>query len=133
MEQPLFRGFSKRTNSWHYGFGWCEIEHTAEFLKDKGMTPQAILYNDSHPIECELSSMGQFTGLKDTNDKRIFDGDIVQNLRGMKNKVYWEPEILAWNCERFKDTNSRVSYLMLYELNDVATLEVIGNVYEHSK
>jgi hypothetical protein len=82
-------------------------------------------------IDGENIHLMQYTGLKDKNSKEIYDGDIVQNLRGIKNKVYWEPEILAWNCERFRDRSNRKSYLMLYELDDVATLEVIGNIYEN--
>jgi uncharacterized phage protein (TIGR01671 family) len=84
---------------------------------------------DDH-MELDEFIVLQYTGLKDKNGQEIYEGDIVQNLRGIKNKVYWEPEISAWNCERFRDNNNRISYLMLYELADVATLEIIGNIYE---
>lgn len=69
MEQPKFRGFSTETNSWHYGHGWIK----ADYAEDK-----ALLYRDwEPPIECELRSMGQFTG-ESIGGKEIFHGDVIK-------------------------------------------------------
>jgi hypothetical protein len=78
MKQPRFRGFSKETNSWHYGHGWFEVDYTEEYKQEKGITDKALLYCDnSSPIECELASMGQFTG-ESINNKGIYHGDIIK-------------------------------------------------------
>ena len=78
MRQQLkFRGFSNETKSWHYGHGWFEIDYTDEYLKEKGINQQAMLYTEGYPVECELSSIGQYTGLNDASDEELYEGDIL--------------------------------------------------------
>ncbi|GLO66202.1 hypothetical protein [Oceanobacillus kimchii] len=78
MKQPKFRGYSTGTKSWHYGFGWYDCELTKEFLEEKGLEPQAMLYTDASPIQCELSSMGQYIGIDDVNGNEVYAGQKVK-------------------------------------------------------
>lgn len=104
MKEPKFRGYSIETNSWHYGHGWFEIDYTDEYLKEKGIDQRACLLTDSYPVECELASMGQFTGLKDNNGCEIYEGDIVQYLDGHE----WSTES-GYDCEEF-DNNGVIFF-----------------------
>lgn len=78
MRQPIYRGFNKEENMWYYGHGWFKSDYTEEYKKEKGIEDTAILHTDYSPVECELSSMGVFTGLYDRGGKEIFIGDVVK-------------------------------------------------------
>lgn len=125
MRQPKFRGFSLQTNSWHYGHGWFEIDYTDEYLKEKGINQQAMLYTDGYPIECELASMGEFTRYKE-----VYEGDIVDTIYDGKLftgvVVYDESEL------DFKATNGEENYGSNFQyLPCCDEVEVIGNIYEN--
>ena len=40
MRQPKFRGVSKETNKWIYGFGWFETDYTETYLQELEQTKQ---------------------------------------------------------------------------------------------
>ena len=72
----------------------------------------------------------QYTGLKDKNGKEIYEGDIVANLRNSKNEVCWDQEEFGW-VAKGKWPNGKDSTIMLADLNAVATIEVVGNIFEN--
>lgn len=129
IKEPKFRGFSLETNSWHYGHGWFKCDYTEKYMAEKGMNDRAILLTDSYPVECELASMGQYTGLEDKNGKEIFEGDIL----GICNEDPLFVEYIEKHgafCfvdifDKFGPTNYTAKEFS-YE-----AFEVIGNIYEN--
>lgn len=86
---------------------WCEKYHK---------------YVESNEINDVI--IEQCIGLKDINDKLIFEGDVV------KNKFFNQPFIVEWRQDRlsFVFTNEET----LYESYDITLnkWEIVGNVHE---
>ena len=73
-------------------------------------------------------SVGQFTGLKDKNGKKIFEGDIIRYQRGIDK---FELMIVVWNESTASLVLAYSKDMHYYEtlMNTKYYCEVIGNIY----
>jgi len=80
-----------------------------------------LFVNHPNNIWCEGAVFQQWTGLKDINEKEIYEGDIVEWDRNKVGEVIWERA--RWNVTNIDASGE--CYLSDYFVT------VIGNIFEN--
>ena len=128
MREILFRGKRMDDGEWVEGYlvkavgGECMIlpvttEHCggAEF---------------SEGYHCDPTTVGQYTGLKDKNGKRIFEGDICRNTRtGEIVSVKWHGTMAGYVWDKRRADSFLFDFGELFRACD--KYEVIGNIHDN--
>ena len=123
MREILFRGKSLDSGE------WVEGNYIFEDFDRVGIHQIGTI------IQCFVipETVGQFTGLLDKNDKKIFEGDIVRRFNGRGQEVM--RYAVKWNtdCCMFV-LMSEYTYLGEYDSDFTVfygeDLEVVGNIYD---
>ena len=128
----LFRGQTRRRGekvrmadrapvegNWVYG-GVFAPNQTGDFAVIYGYDPveKHSVYRDT---------VGQYTGLKDKNGKRIFEGDIV-NYNGTAHQVVFEQR---GGCAYFGIVMDDTETWMFDASVPAYIMEIIGNIYDN--
>ena len=130
MREIKFRG--KSNNEWIVG---DYITDTKEYNRTCDKTyilPYWVKLNC--PIEVDPKTLGQYTCLRDKNDKEIYEGDIVTlSYNGdCRLKIY--TRTIIFECGMFICASESGSGASLYSRVTQVTppvFEVIGNIYEN--
>ena len=138
MRDYLFKAKRKDNGEWVEGF----YLHHRESLTDKGDHYIVVALGfgfDWYSVDPD--TIGQYTGLKDKNGKRIFEGDIVHYLYE-PGAGYWNSDqhsVIEWKSTGFfmrgiMGTNKyacSTGWLVSTPHGDGKCFEVIGNIYDN--
>ena len=122
MREILFRGKSnewKTYNNWWQGYLVGDYEGNKYFCyyeKEKTVF-----------VELQPETIGQYTGLKDKNGNKIFEGDILAYQKDDNSNNY----IVKW-----KESGSQ--FVAMNDINFTPTwvwekLEIIGNIHDNKE
>lgn len=116
----LFRGFNEKNNKWIYGHYF--VNRGLHFVVTDGIQTNPLV--DWTGFVVNPDTIGQYTGLKDKNGKKIFEGDIISI--GDPNIKY----IIMWRNDGFcaKQIGASSYIGLTYWASDI---EVLGNVIDN--
>jgi hypothetical protein len=116
----LFRGLSNQGKGWLYGDVVRNVEGAVAIMPPYQMN----MDNTCSQNEVNPETIGQYTGLKDKNGKKIFEGDIISI--GDPNIKY----IIMWRNDGFcaKQIGASSYIGLTYWASNI---EVLGNVIDN--
>lgn len=129
MREILFRGKSKDNGKWVEGFYHCVTDN---------YTPKNIHYITTFkridnveivltgPFEVIPETVGQYTGLKDKNGRKIFEGDIVRYGTDIYEVVFET----RCGCGYFGIKMSHIETWNFCNITPANLMEIIGNIHD---
>ena len=140
----LFRGKRVDNGEWAYGRGllqckdelgneivaiFTDIVKSEKYIKKEG---RYTLYYE--PVKAE--TLGQYTGLKDKNGKKIFEGDILEYIGKRKdnmNKVYRRKAVFHEGMFALLSKELQIYSALNYHCMEDgrSTWRVIGNIHDN--
>jgi len=125
MREIDFRGKTE-TGEWVYGSLYTDAQNECYIIRSKDEDPSfEILWVDSDTV-------GQFTGAWDSNDHKIYEGDILANEYGDTVIASWGYDELTWFAHAPDDDED--NDILLYSAIDFKGFKTIkGNIFDNGE
>ena len=138
MREILFRGKRLDNGEWVDGYLY-EHEPALVGIASENDVPEPSKWfiartgfadwNMPRPVEfveIDPSTVGQYTGMKDKNGKKVFEGDIVRKTNEGRH-----PEIFIANIRTCFYTIEEVYYSPFEHFTESCEYEIIGNTHDN--
>lgn len=121
MREILFRGKRIDNGEWIYGdLRQYSKKHIGIYSFELQQIVRGI----------DPSTVGQYTGLKDKNGKRIFDGDICQHEKtGRTVSASWHGTMAGYVWSKRIEDSNLFDFGELFRVHD--KYAVIGNIHDN--
>ena len=150
MREILFRGKRTDNGEWVKGYYYkAKYCRTDDELCDYITVPHPKEYNEpsSHYI-VDPDTVGQYTGLKDKNGTKIFEGDIVEITFHSDVKyqylIWFNKEMSCWKAIETKNIRfngndyygnnveySDFCFILQDPYGDIESVKIIGNLHDN--
>ena len=125
MRTIKFRAKDVFTDAWRYG----DLVHNQK-VTTTGLEPRTMVGG----YEVDPETVGQFTGMKDCENKEIYEGDILQHnrIRGYTGEFYYTT-VFKNGAFQFKFLNPHTgtdNYFWCNK-NELRSYQIVSNIFDN--